>query len=183
MAESASPAFQPDRPGSPGFQLAEDAGFQTQTPVRVGDWTVVVTVDATVFAGPAPPAVDRTGDWLVEVLADAVVTFQPWQPLPPTAVWLPGRRRRQVVHIEADALVIVDADAVVRFVPAPLQRVDILAPVVLGRLYADATVTALDYVHEVLIPAEDEELLLALGAEGRAAHALDDELVLLIGGR
>jgi hypothetical protein len=44
---SASPSFQPDRPGSPGFQLGEFAGFDTLTPVAVGLLEVVLTLDAT----------------------------------------------------------------------------------------------------------------------------------------
>ena len=42
---SASPGFQPDRPGSPGFQLAEAAGYQTQTPVAVGAYELHLTLD------------------------------------------------------------------------------------------------------------------------------------------
>ena len=36
MARDAAPAFQPDRRGSPGFQLAQNAGLQTQTPRWAG---------------------------------------------------------------------------------------------------------------------------------------------------
>ena len=37
--------FQPDRAGASGFQLAEDAGFQTQTPAAVGALEVVLSLD------------------------------------------------------------------------------------------------------------------------------------------
>ena len=44
---SASPGFQPDRAGSPGFHLASDAGFQTQTPAAIGALELLLTYDPT----------------------------------------------------------------------------------------------------------------------------------------
>jgi len=44
---SASPGFQGDRPGSPGFQLAQDGGFQTQGAAELGALELQLTLDGT----------------------------------------------------------------------------------------------------------------------------------------
>ena len=163
----ASPAFQPDRPGSPGFQLAENAGFQTQIPVLVADLDAVVTLDATAnfVAGGPYHAVVAELDAVVTL--DALVQFRP--SAPPFAgggVWTMPLVRRE----EADLLAVVTLDAAVSFrrgaprAIRPTPRRHAVVSVCSARgITVDAQVQFRDYVRDVVIPDDEEVLVLLMG--------------------
>lgn len=92
----ASPAFQRDAPGAPGFQPAEAGGYQTQTPAVVGLLEGVLSLDgATSRYSPRTSAV---GDLALVLSLDAT-TRGPRRPLGGG-----GRpARRQGAHYRAEA--------------------------------------------------------------------------------
>jgi hypothetical protein len=112
---SASPAFQGDRPGSPGFQLFEHGGFQTLGPVIAGTAGLGVGASARVVFHPVGAYV-HVGDARVVIGASAVVTFTPAPVVPQVplggAVWTLPRRRAVVT---GGAGVTVGASARVSF--------------------------------------------------------------------
>ena len=83
-------AFQGDRPGSPGFQLAEDAGFQTQGP------RAVLAVEAVVGFAPSSAASGHAANFdLVAVVAYATTSRGPREGIRGGGAWhvLPRRDR------------------------------------------------------------------------------------------
>lgn len=155
----ASPAFQPDRDGSPGFQLAEDAGFQTQTPAVVGAAGVVVGGSATTsLYSPEHEYAGRAG----VVIGCTARTRGPRRAASGGLVYtMPVHRR-----YEGRAGVVVGCTARTALSPAPIPEPPRPAArryVVVGRaavrVGAHARTDALDYVRDVLEP-ETEELLL-----------------------
>ena len=107
---SSSPGFQPDRPGQPGFQVAEAGGFQTQTPAAVGLLEVVLSLDGATARYSARNA--ATGDLALVLSLDAA-TRGPRRPV----VGGGGRgHRRRVYRAEAAELeLVLSLDAYTRF--------------------------------------------------------------------
>lgn len=150
----ASPAFQPDRPGAPGFQLAEDLGFQTQVPAAVGLLEVVLSLDG--VTARYSPRNSAIGDLLLVLGLDAVTRGPRPQFTGGTMGVYTYPNRWTVV---GDLALVLTLDAVTRFRPAPAVRRAVLEPELDLVLTLDATTRALDYVRDVLEP-ETEDLLL-----------------------
>ena len=110
----ASPGYQPSRPGSPGFQLAEDGGFQTQGARVAGDAGVVVGVASTTRAihGGAHHVAGNVGVVLAVVSATRFVRRAP----APAGGWVAPRRRRR--RCQGDVGVVVGVESRTRFVDA-----------------------------------------------------------------
>jgi hypothetical protein len=180
----ARPNFQHDG----AFQFAQDAGFDT-TPARAPlDLPVVVTFDApSAFISSVP----RGALDLAVVVTFAVTSRGPVEEFGGgVGVWEIPRRRRYVADLEIAAVVTWDPSS--RFHAAPVRRRPAMPRARRRRLgHAEAAVECaltyaapsrgFDYVREVVVPDDDDVLLLAM--RQFTAGAEDDELVLLDGGR
>jgi hypothetical protein len=184
----ASPAFQPDRPGAPGFQLAEDLGFQTQTPAWVGELEAVVTLDSPVahFSGGAHAYV---GELEAVVTLESPHRFVAGTPpfVGAGGAWIYPLPRRYAYVGELEAVVTLESPhRFVRGRPRPVRRPRPLRRIVVGALAGrglelEAVVRHRDGLRDVILPddAEALELLVGLVTGLRAALApTDDEEVL-----
>lgn len=157
----AFPAFQPDR-GFGGFQLAEDAGFQTQTPVAVANGGLVIGGSAvTGQVGPVRVYAGRGG---LVIGGSARTTGPSTAAFSGSGVYTLPNRYRYVG--QGGVVVGGGARGRVRARPPALQP----RPrryVVLGRgglrMSARAVTGARDYVREVVLPDDEEVLALLMG--------------------
>ena len=161
----ASPAFQPDRDGLGGFQLAEDGGFQTQTPAWIGNASVVLNGTSPTALSVYAPHHAYVGDARVVVAASAI-THGPRPSFGGGVIWTMPLHWR----VEGDARVVVAASARTAFRRGRAPRA--LRPAaqrhtVQGCASAAIASTARcrfhDYVREVVLPDDEDVLVLLMG--------------------